>query len=115
MEKYEVFISYKHLDADGKITEDYSIAKELYITLKERGISVFFSDETLFLLGRSDYKKAIDEALETAKILIVIATRSEYLSSGWVEYEYETFYEDILSGRKKDANIISYTNSISQS
>lgn len=100
------------MDPCGNITEDYEIAKELYFTLKEKGISVFFSDESLFKLGKSDYKKSIDSALDSSKVLIVISTKKEYLYSGWIEYEYETFYEDILSGRKTDANIVSYTKGI---
>lgn len=115
MKKYDVFISYKHIGSDGNVTEDFSIGKELYTVLTQRGFSAFFSDETLFLLGRSNYKKAIDKALDSAKILIVIGTKQEYLLSGWVEYEYETFYEDILSKRKENANIISYTKNIPQS
>lgn len=112
MKNYDVFISYKHMDSWGNTTEDYAIAKQLYFTLKERGIDAFFSDESLFKLGKSDYKKAIDKALDFSKILIVIGTKKEYLYSGWIEYEYETFYEDILSGKKPDANIISYTKNI---
>lgn len=109
---FKVFISYKHSDVNGELTDDYHIAKSLYKELKNNNIPVFFSDESLFELGRSDYKKAIDNALNSAELMVVIATQKEYLHTGWVEYEYETFYEDILSNRKKNANIISYTKNI---
>ncbi|MBE7070018.1 MAG: methyltransferase domain-containing protein [Ruminococcaceae bacterium] len=113
MKKTDVFISYKHHSEDGGVARDYSIAKELYEALTEAGISTFFSDETLFEFGISDYKKAIDNALDNTHILIVIATKMDYLSSGWVEYEYETFCEDILSGRNPTGIIVSYTDGIS--
>ena len=112
MSEFKVFISYKHTDINGELTEDYHIAKSLYKELKNNSVSVFFSDESLFELGKSDYKKAIDNALNSAELMVVIGTKKEYLQSGWVEYEFETFYEDILSERKKNANIISYTKNI---
>ncbi len=107
-----VFISYKHSDKTGAYTEDYEIAKEVYECLKSRNITTFFSDRTLFESGKSDYKKAIDSALDRAELMLVVATSDEFVQSGWVEYEYETFYEDILSGRKTGANIFSYTKNI---
>lgn len=106
----DVFISYKHTDESGGLTRDYYIAEKLYMLLASRGIHAFFSDKTLFSLGTGDYKKAIDSALSDAKVLIVIGTSLENLLSPWVEYEYETFYEDFLSGKKKNACIVSYTS-----
>lgn len=113
MKKTDVFISYKHHADDGKVARDYSIAKELYEALTNNNVSTFFSDETIFELGASDYKKAIDKALDDAHVLIVIATEMDYLYSGWIEYEYETFCEDILSGRNPGGIIVSYTDDIS--
>ena len=110
-DKFDVFISYKKTE-DGKLTEDYSIAKELHNSLISHNIRSFFSDESIFTLGKSDYKKAIDSALESSTLLVVIGTKESYLLSGWVEYEYETFCEDILSERKKSGSIISYTKNI---
>ena len=112
MKKTDVFISYKHHAEDGEVSKDYYVAKELYEALTEAGISTFFSDETIFRLGISDYKKAIDNALDNTHVLIVLATDIDYLSSGWIEYEYETFCEDILSGRNPTGIIVSYTDGI---
>lgn len=114
MEQYAVFISYKHTDEQGQTTEDCRIADGLYEALKKKGISVFMSGQSIFQLGISDYKKAIDAALESARLLIVVASSVEYIRSGWVEYEYETFCEDILSKRKPYGSILSYTNGILQ-
>lgn len=44
----------------------------------------------------------------------MIASDIDFLRSGWVEYEYETFYEDILSERNKNGMIISYTDNVNQ-
>lgn len=113
MNPFDVFISYKHTDAAGELTEDYHIGEKLYEALRRCGISTFFSDRTLFSLGVGDYKKAIDAALDSARVLIVIGTSMDNLTSPWVEYEYETFYEDILSGRKTGASVLSYTGGVS--
>ena len=114
MEQLEVFISYKHTDEYGEETEDCKVAEALYQVLQGKGVAVFMSGQSIFKLGLSDYKKAIDAALDSARILVVIGTREEYIRSGWVEYEFETFCEDILSKRKPFGSIVSYTRGISQ-
>lgn len=109
----DVFISYKHTDENNCITEDFYIAEQLHKSLTDNGISTFFSNKTLFSLGASDYKKAIDAALNSARVLVVIGTSEANITSPWVEYEYETFYSDYLSKKKAQAVIISYTKNIS--
>ncbi len=110
----EVFISYKHFEDEEIESEAFGIAKELYEELSARNISAFFSDRTIYGMAVSDYKKAIDSALDSANVLVVVATDESHLQSGWVEYEYETFYEDILSHRKSNALICSYIKNIKQ-
>ena len=114
MEQYDVFISYKHTDDAGTETEDCRIAEALYQMLRDKGVAAFMSGQSIFRLGMSDYKKAIDSALDSARILIVVSTCTEFILSGWVEYEYETFCEDILSRRKPGGSILSYTRGITQ-
>lgn len=67
-----IFIFYKHSDSNGGVTEDYSIAKAVYDELIKRNVSAFFSNVTLFQNGQSAYKKAIDHALDQARLLIVV-------------------------------------------
>ena len=113
MQNYDIFLSYKHFDYNGELTTDAVLAKKLYNSLTRIGISVFFSEDSIFEIGISDYKKVIDDALDNTSLLVVIASNAEFLKSGWVEYEYETYYEDILSG-KKTGMIVSYTDNIYQ-
>lgn len=114
MQKYDVFLSYKHTCANDEITSDSMLAEQIYYELVKRGFSVFYSEDSIFKIGISDYKKAIDTALDNTSILVVIASDIDFLRSGWVEYEYETFYEDILSERNKNGMIISYTDNVNQ-
>ena len=106
---YEIFISFKHSDENGKITQDCKIAKETYNYLTSLGYSVFFSENTLEQIGSSQYKNDIDTALDSAKIMIVVLTKAEYASTQWVQYEWDSFYNDYLSGVRPDANLFTLT------
>ena len=110
----EVFISFKNSDGAGRQTRDAELARSLHEVLMGKGIQTFFSNSTLLTLGQSVYKRAIDEALESTKILVVIATCEEYLNSEWVRYEWESFHQDILSGMKRNSQIVPYLGSISR-
>ena len=90
--KYDVFISYK--------SEDYKIAANLNRYLTKHGLSVFFSQVSLSERGESEYSNIIDEALEASSHMIVIATKLEYLTRGWVHYEWTSFANDLKCGYK---------------
>ena len=109
---YEVFISYKCSDGQGGMTQDLEIAKELYATLTDIGYEVFFSSDTLEKIGSSRYKADIDAALDTAKVMIVVLSKPEYASSQWVQYEWDSFYNDYLSGVRKEANLFTLTSGV---
>ena len=102
---YDVFISFKNSDSRGQKTKDGVIADKLYSYLKDKGINVFFSNRELEITGSSEFRKAIDEALKSAKILIAVGCSEENLSSEWVYYEWDGFQRAIMAKRKKDASI----------
>ena len=106
---YEIFISYKCTDDRGEKTPDFAMAHELYTTLTNYGYNVFFSSNTLEQIGSSRYKADIDAALDTAKAMIVVLSSAEYASSHWVQYEWDSFYNDYLSGVRTDANLFTLT------
>lgn len=110
-EMYKVFISYKNT-VNGIPTADSEMAKDLYIHLKNAGIFTFFSSTSLAVLGADRYKEIIDEALDESIVLIVVGTSLENIQSSWVKYEWDSFYNDILIGRKK-GRMFSYIDKIS--
>lgn len=110
---YDIFISFKNLDADGKKSRDCEIAEELYRFLQSKGLSVFFSNYSLERLGSSAYLKAIDNALDSAKIMVVVGTSKANIESQWVESEWSGFINDIRSGIKKNAQIYSVIEGMS--
>lgn len=104
----QVFISFKNSDFAGNPTRDSKIAKDLHEELVSRGIHAFYSNTSLLSLGQSVYKKAIDEALDSTKVLVVVSSDVRFLESEWVKYEWEGFHQDILSGTKRNAQIVPY-------
>lgn len=111
--KCDVFISFKHSDEKGELTQDCQIASRLYKKLCGMGFSVFFSPDSLEKIGSSRFKADIDDALDTARIMIVVLSRPEYASSHWVQYEWDSFYSDYLSGVRKEANLFTLTSGFS--
>ncbi len=108
MTTYDVFISFKNLDENGAPTRDAQLANEVYKFLTNKGLSVFISTVTLENLGVSNYKKAIDDALDAASIMIAVGTSTENLNSEWVRYEWDGFFGDILSGVKPGGRLFTY-------
>jgi len=100
----DVFISYR--------SADQSIAQWLHDYLEESGLKLFFSAESLPLLGESDYAAAIDAALESAKCMVVLGTSPECFDSGWVGYEWRSFLNEKLSGRKKDSQLFTFVSGV---
>jgi hypothetical protein len=107
-----VFVSFKHADSAGRPTADSRLALSVRDSLAEIGISVFVSSVELERTGRADCKQAIDEALDSARVLVAVGTSLENLSSRWVRYEWDTFLHDILDGRKPHGQMLTYIDSV---
>ncbi|MBV8099255.1 MAG: CHASE2 domain-containing protein [Verrucomicrobia bacterium] len=95
-----VFISAK--------SEDYQDAGKVYQFLTSRGIPTFLSNESLPNLGRSDYRKEIDRALDSCQHMIVVTSSVGNALSTWVEAEWGIFVNEQRSGRKR-GNLITVT------
>jgi hypothetical protein len=79
---------------------DYSNAESLYNFLMQHKIQVFFSEKTLPRLGNSDYRRAIDNALEQAEHMIIVTSSNDNVTSSWVEAEWGLFINELRSGYK---------------
>jgi len=93
MYPYDVFICCK--------SKDYVLARNVYNFLVKRGYRVFLADTELRKKGVAEYGKVIDLALDSAKHLILVASKKEFVGSSYVESEWRTFIEEKRSGRKK--------------
>ncbi|MGN1027982.1 MAG: TIR domain-containing protein [Faecousia sp.] len=90
-EPYDVFISYKELDANGERTKDSILAQDIYYQLVEQGRRVFFSRITLEDIPGTQYEPYIFAALNSAKVMIVVGTSPENLNAVWVKNEWSRF------------------------
>jgi hypothetical protein len=85
----EIFLSF--------CTEDREFAQRVFGSLNARGRRVFFSDQTLH---QSNFSDAIDDALKAARALVVVGTQPAHFFKPWVRFEWQSFHNDILGGRK---------------
>lgn len=93
----DVFISHK--------SADLPLAQQLCHFLKDKGLTVFESNETLPRMGNADYREAIDKALDQCKHLIVVGSSVENIAAPWVKKEWGSYINEKLSGRK-EGNIL---------
>jgi hypothetical protein len=110
---YDVFISFKNLGENGQPTRDSTLACEVYAYLSARGFSVFFSQASLEHLGIAAYKQAIDDALDSAAVLVAVGTSGKHLESKWVRYEWDSFCNDSFSGVKPAGRVFAYVENTS--
>lgn len=97
-EPFDVFICYKETDKNGIRTRDSIMAQDIYYQLTEQGYRVFFSRITLEDKTGTQYEPYIFAALNSAKVMIVVGTNSDYLNAVWVKNEWSRF----LTLMKKD-------------
>lgn len=90
---FDVFISYKETDLNGNRTKDSINAYELYKYLTQNGYKVFFSRVTLQNKVGQEYEPYIYAALNSAKVMILIGSKLEYINAQWVKNEWSRFLE----------------------
>ena len=76
---YDVFICYKEEDEDGQRTKDSVFAQDIYYRLTDEGYRVFFSRISLEDKLGEAYEPYIFAALNSARVMLVIATQPEYM------------------------------------
>jgi len=103
--KYQVFISVKITNKNGQKTEDLGFADKLYKALKNEGITVFLSSRSIKGEGTSNYQNSINTALDNSQNMIIVATKPEHINARWLKYESNLFQNEILSGRKPNAEM----------
>ena len=92
---FDVFICYKEADADGHRTEDSVLAGKIYAELTSLGYRVFYSRETLREYPGEKFEPHIFAALYSAKLMLLVATSSEYVESTWVRNEWKRYLDQV--------------------
>lgn len=88
---YDVFISFKAENGDGTRSRDSVIGQEIYNSLTEHGLRVFYSRITLENKGGEEFEPYIFSALNTAKVLLLIGTKKEHILAPWVANEWQRY------------------------
>ena len=100
-EPYDVFICYKESDENGNRTRDSLMAQDIYYQLTEQGRKVFFARITLEDVAGTQYEPYIFAALNSARVMIVVGTKPEYLNAVWVRNEWSRFLAMMKKDRQK--------------
>ena len=100
-EPFDVFICYKETDDLGARTRDSVYANELYYELVDSGFKVFYAPITLEDKLGSEYEPYIFAALNSAKVMVALATKPEYFRAPWVKNEWSRYLALIKGGAKK--------------
>ncbi len=101
-EPFDVFICYKETDSSGRRTQDSVLANDLYHQLTAEGFKVFFSRITLEDKLGIAYEPYIFAALNSAKVMVVLGTKSEYFNAVWLKNEWSRYLALVKqSGGKK--------------
>lgn len=100
-EPYDVFICYKESDENGERTRDSALAQDIYYQLTEQGRRVFFARITLEDVVGKQYEPYIFAALNSAKVMVVVGTKPEYLNAVWVKNEWSRFLIMMKKDRSK--------------
>jgi len=100
-EPYDVFLCYKETDENGKRTADSILAQNIYQTLKGHGFRAFYAPVSLQNRLGANYEASIFCAVESAKVMLVLGTKPEYIESTWVRSEWKRFLDCIDVGEHK--------------
>ena len=102
VEPYAVFICYKETDDyTGERTYDSVIAQDIYEALSDKGVRTFFARISLEEVLGQNYEPYIYAALTSARIMIVVSTRREYLDAVWVKNEWMRFLQFMAVDKSK--------------
>lgn len=91
---FDVFICYKRSvkTEHGELeTKDSKRAAEIYRTIDNAGYETFFAEETLDNNPGANWEALIYTALHSAKVMILLCSREDYLNAPWVKNEWSRF------------------------
>ncbi len=98
---FDVFICYKETDENGKRTIDSSLANDIYYQLTQEGLKVFYAAITLEDKLGMEYEPYIFAALNSAKVMLVVGTKTEYFDAVWVRNEWSRYLKMMKEDRSK--------------
>ncbi|MBQ7308384.1 MAG: TIR domain-containing protein, partial [Clostridia bacterium] len=110
-EPFDVFICFKNTDKDGNYTNDRQLAMDIYNEFSNK-YNIFFSEKTLKDIKSSyrQYEPNIYYGLYTAKVMLLICSKKEYLESKWLKNEWSRFTQINKQGENNKCIIPIFTD-----
>lgn len=106
--KYDVFLCFKDSDKLNNMerTDDSIEVANLYTHLSSLGYKVFYSRESLRDKVAEKYEPYIYNALNTAAVMIVYGSKTEYFSSVWMKNEWTRYVRRLREGLKIEGSLV---------
>ena len=106
---YDVFICYKATDdwyGRNMPTKESSWARDIYELLtRDMGLKVFFAEKCLSG-SNTDYEPHIYSALQSAKLMLVLANSLEHVNAVWVQNEWRRYAKYVREGANKTIRVV---------
>lgn len=101
--QYDVFLSFKN-SIDGKPTPESQIAKSVYEYFTARGIRTFHCTSWI---GKPNFVEVVQNALQSAQVLVVIASQTKNIEATWVDTEWTAFF-NLRAAENRKPQIFNY-------
>lgn len=98
---YDVFICFKATTETGERTKGSVVAQDIYYQLEKEGVKTFFSRITLENKLGEEYEPYIFSALNSAKVMIVVASSKDEINSRWVKNEWIRYRSIVTKDRSR--------------
>ncbi len=98
---YDVFICFKAEDARKNRTRASELGQDIYEQLIQKGLKVFFSRITLEDKLAEAYEPYIFAALNSAKVMLLVADQPEQLEARWVKNEWSRYLKMMETDKSK--------------
>jgi hypothetical protein len=95
---FDIFISCK--------SQDYALAHGLYDYLEQNGFKPFLADNSIKEVGIDQFTALIGEVIDICQNMIVLASNPDYVATSYVTAEWHTFVNDINTGHKPNAKLV---------
>ena len=109
IEPYDVFICYKQTEEKyGRFfpTREATWARDIYEILTHKmGLRVFFAEKAL-VNENTEWEPHIYAALNSAKLMFVLASSESNVSAVWVKNEWKRFHRYIKEGKEKLLRVV---------
>ena len=107
-ETWDIFLCYKQSvpgspDPDAR-TREFNHARDLYEALRDDGYKVFFAYKLLPNVAGAHYEAKIFNALQTARVMLVVCSNPDYLRTPWVHSEWSRYLQRV--DKREDSLLI---------